>query len=622
MKLFSIFAVAVCGAFTAFAQQTQKPAANPPASPAATHPQILFSGPPPTAVAQPGSSAPSRVTDAERRAVTITSWNLEVHLAPARQSLEARALVILRNDGTAPLTTIPLQLSSTLHFDSIGLNGRAAAFTQATIDSDADHTGQLHEAAISLPEPLAPQAALTLDVNYGGTIPLSAQRLTAIGAPQPTAEASDWDRISPDLTALRGFGNVVWYPVVSIPVKLGDGAKLFNEIGRQKLNDQDATVTLHLTDEFFSEPPTAAILDGKYVSLAKPTAMPTATFPGVITATLPATRLGFQAPSLFLARLTETDGNGLRVLSSATDVPSAQRYVAAAAIAQPFIQSWLGTKPHPPFTILALPDPDDAPAETGNLLATPLSTDDASHLAPLLIHPLTHAAFQSPRAWLDEGVPTFLNTLWIEQNQGHVAAMENLNAGRPALAIEEPATPGSGSGEDLLHAVSPLYYRTKAAYVLWMLRSIIGDKPLQSALQAYDPAQDTSPDYFEHLLEKASGQDLHGQDLHWFFQNWVDNDPGLPDLSIGGVYPSPEGQQQVLVAVDIINNGYVEADVPLTVKTDDQSLTDWVRVPAHGRITHRMTLRDNPVEVDLNDGSVPEVQDSIHQKLINEAPPS
>jgi hypothetical protein len=35
-----------------------------------------------------------------------------------------------------------------------------------------------------------------------------------------------------------------------------------------------------------------------------------------------------------------------------------------------------------------------------------------------------------------------------------------------------------------------------------------------------------------------------------------------------------------------------------------------------------MTLRDNPVEVDLNDGSVPEVQDSIHQKLINEAPPS
>lgn len=621
MKLFSIFAVAVFGASFAFAQQAQKPAANPPGSPATTHPQVLFSGPPPTAVAQTGTSAPSHVTDAERRAVTIASWNLEVHLAPARQSLEARAIVTLRNDGATPLAIIPLQLSSTLHFDSIGLNGRPAAFTQATIESDADHTGQLNEAAISLPEPLAPQATLTLDVNYGGTIPLSAQRLTAIGAPQPTAEASDWDRISPDLTALRGFGNVVWYPVSSIPVKLAGGANLFNEIGRQKLNDQDATVTLKLTDEFFSEPPTAAILDGHDVPLAKPSAMPTATFPGVITASLPAARLGFQAPSLFLARLTETDGNGLRVFSTATDVPSAQRYVAGAATAQTFIQSWLGNKPHPPFTILSLPDADDAPAETGDLLATPLTTDDAAHLAPLLIHPLTHAAFHSPRAWLDEGVPTFLNTLWIEQNQGHVAAMENLNAGRPALAIEEPPTPGSGdgpgSGQDLLHAVSPLYYRTKAAYVLWMLRSVAGDKPLQSALQAYDPAQDTSPAYFEHLLEQTSGKDLH-----WFFQNWVDEDRGLPDLSIGGVYPSPEGHQQVLVAVDIINNGYAAADVPLTVKGDDASLTDWVRVPAHARITHRMTLTENPVEVDLNDGSVPEVQDSIHQKLIKEAPPS
>jgi aminopeptidase N len=165
--------------------------------------------------------------------------------------------------------------------------------------------------------------------------------------------------------------------------------------------------------------------------------------------------------------------------------------------------------------------------------------------------------------------------------------------------------------------VSPIYYRTKAAYVLWMLRSVAGDKPLQAALQAYNPAQDTSPAYFEDLLEKASGQDLH-----WFFQNWVDQDPGLPDLAIGGVYPSPEGQQQVLVAVDIINNGFAEADVPLTVKSADASLTDWVRVPAHGRITHRVTLHENPIEVDLNDGSVPEVQDSIHQKLINEAPPS
>lgn len=613
MKLFFIPAIAVFGASCMLAQQSPKP----PAKTSGSHPEVLFSGPPPSAPRPSGPGSSDPVTDADRRAVTVTSWNLEVHLAPERQSLEARALVTLRNTGSTPLAHIPLQLSSTLHFDSIGLDGRPTPFTQTSIASDTDHTGKLDEAAIALPKPLAPQADLTLDVNYGGTIPLTAERLTAVGAPQPAAEASDWDRISPNLTALRGFGNVVWYPVSSIPVRLDQGATVVNEIGRQKLNDQDATLTLHLTDEFFSDPPTAAVLDGRWIPLPKPAAMPTATFPGILTASLPATRLGFQVPSLFLARLTETDGNGIRVLSSANDVASAERYIAAAGTARPFIQSWLGTKPHPPLTILALPDPDDAPAETGDLLVTPLTTDDASHLVPLLIHPLARAAFDSPRAWLDEGVATFLNALWIEQNQGHVAAMENLNAGRPALAIEEPSTPGFSSGEDLLHAMSPVYYRTKAAYVLWMLRSVAGDKPLQSALQAYDAAQDTSADYFEQLLERASGKDLH-----WFFQTWVDADPGLPDLAIGGVYPSPEGHQQVLVAVDLINNGYAEAEVPLTVKGNNASLTDWVRIPAHGRVTHRMTLNENPVEVDLNDGSVPEVQDSIHQKLINEAPPS
>lgn len=616
MKLFLFFAVAVLGASFAFAQQDlQRNQAPPPNSPS-SHSQVLFSGPPKTSARQ--SVPASTITDAQRRAVVITAWDLDVHLTPRAQSLEGRALVTLRNDGSTPLAAIPLQLSSTLHFDSIGLRGRPAVFSETMIASDADHTGHLNEAAISLPQPLAPGSSLTLDVNYGGTVPLSADRLTAIGAPQPAAEASDWDRISLDLTALRGFGNVVWYPVSSVPVKLDNGATVVTEIGRQKLNDQDATVTLHLTDEFFSEPPTAVILDGHFVPLSKPAAMPTAAFPGVITASLPPTRLGFEAPSLFMARLTETNGNGLRVFSSTADVPSAQRYVAAAATARPLIQSWLGEKPHPPLTVLELPDPDDAPAEIGDLLVTTLSTDDPSHLAALLVHPLAHAAFHSPRAWLDEGVATFLNTLWIEQGQGLTAAMENLNAGRPALAIAEPATPGTSGGEDLLHAVSPIYYRTKAAYVLWMLRSVAGDKALQTALQAYDPAQDNAPGYFEQLLEKASGQDLH-----WFFENWVDEDRGLPDLAIGGVYPTPEGHQQFLVAVDLINNGFAEALVPLTVKGEDgASLTDWVRIPAQGRVTHRMTLRENPSEVDLNDGSVPEVEDSLHQKLLNEAPPT
>ncbi len=623
MKLVRPAAVALVGACSfALAQQTQSPAAAP-----APKGQVLFSGPPPQAPSNPGSPAGGTattdpITDAIRRSVSITAWDLDVHLTPRDASLEAHARVTLRNTGATPMSAIPLQLSSTLHFEIVGLNGRRLSFHAFPVASDADHTGQLTEAAINLPQPLAPNSSVTLDVDYGGTIPLSSSRLTAIGAPAAAAQSSDWDRISASFTGLRGFGNVVWYPVVSIPVALGDSNTFFTEIGRQKLLDQDATAALRITDEFFSQPPTAAILDGHSVALGKPASMPTASFPGVITATLPATRLGFEAPSFFLTDDAETTGNGLRVLAPSTDSASAQRYVAAAALVEPLIQTWLGKKDHPPATILELPEPDDAPAETGSLLLTPLSTDDPSHLTPDVVHALAHAAFFSPRAWLNEGVANFLSTLWIESQRGQTAAMENLNADRPALAIAEPASPGEGVGQDLLHAVSATYYRTKATYVLWMLRSLAGDRALEGALQGYDPAADTTPGYFEHILTPlASAELLSGQkDMSWFFRDWIYRDAGLPDLSIDAVHPSLESHQQYLVAVDITNSGYASALVPLTVKGYSASITDWVQVPAHGHITHRMTFSQNPTEVDLNDGSVPEVEDSIHRTTLKTAP--
>ena len=603
MKFWIVAAVLASGSSLSVAQQ---------AEPAPQKPQVLFSGQPQAQEQKPTTDQQARaVTNAVRTAVVITAWGLDVHLMPRQQSMEVHARVTLRNMGDAPLDLIALQLSSTLNFESVGLRGKRIPFAQSSLASDADHTGQLHEAAISLPETLGPQGQITLEIDYGGTIPLTAQRLTAIGAPDATAQGTDWDRVAENFTGLRGFGNVVWYPVSSLPVALGDGAKVFTEIGRQKLLDQDATVSLRITDEFLSQPPTVAILNGHFIAMEKPMAMPTASFPGVVTCFLPATRMGFETPSLFLAGRTVTDGNGLRVLAAEGDVGSAQRYLAAAALVRPLVRGWLGEKTAASATILDLPEPDDAPAEMGALVATPLAIDDRANLTPVVVRSLARAAFYSPRGWLNEGVASLLGTLWIEANQGRTAALENLNADRPALALAEPASPGAGPGEDLLHAESAVYYRTKAAYVLWMLRGIVGDKALQSALKAYEPTQDTTPEYFEHLIEHASGKDLR-----WFFDDWVYQDRGLPDLSIGGVYPSAAAHQQVLVAIEIANDGYAAAEVPVTVKGAEAAVTERVRIPAHGRITYRMTLQEEPTEVDVNDGSVPEVQDSVHRKIL------
>jgi len=46
-----------------------------------------------------------------------------------------------------------------------------------------------------------------------------------------------------------------------------------------------------------------------------------------------------------------------------------------------------------------------------------------------------------------------------------------------------------------------------------------------------------------------------------------------------------------------------------------------LRVPARGKVSRRMLIGGQATEIQVNDGTVPEVQDSIHvRKLSGEAP--
>ena len=102
------------------------------------------------AAAKPGAqtAATPSVEDADRHAITVTGLDLDVRLNTAAQQFAARAIVTVRNTGTAPLSRIPLQISSSLNWERIRIAGRDASFPVATINSDSDHTGQLHEAVI------------------------------------------------------------------------------------------------------------------------------------------------------------------------------------------------------------------------------------------------------------------------------------------------------------------------------------------------------------------------------------------------------------------------------------------------------------------------------------------
>ena len=575
---------------------------------------------PSKATAQPPAKVSTQPTaeDNERNALTYTDFDFDVRIRPAESHLAVRALITVRNDSKSPLAHLPLQLSSDLNWELIRVNGQQMPFTGAVLNSDADHTGQLHEAVVTLTTPLAPGASQQLDVTYSGVIQGSTKRLLAIGTPEEVASHSDWDRITTNFTGLRGFGNVVWYPVSSVPVILGDGARLFDEIGTHKLRLTGAHFRLALTVEIPAGlAPSVALINGRPVPLSTSSSTDT-TLPAIAIAHVDDSTLGFEAPSLFLAARNSHPAANMTLWTRPESDNNVAAWSAAASDVTPFLQGWLGVKPRSQLIVLDLPEDGDIPFETGSLLATPVRAAPVDVLEGVMAHALTHAWVMSPRAWLSEGVAHFMGTVWIEKQQGRERALATLDNARAALALAEPESPGESDGQPLVACISPVYYRTKAAYVFWMLRDIAGDAALSAALRAYDPSKDTAPDSFEKLIEQAGQR----KNLSWFFNDWVYKDKGLADLSIETVYPSPASVPgSYLVAVNMANNGYAAVEAPVQVLSNATSVTQRVLLPGRGKGVQRILLQGQPTEVRLNDGTIPETQATIHSKLIENSPP-
>jgi hypothetical protein len=567
------------------------------------------------------------VSDAEREAVTFTAYDLDLHLAPARSAVEAHANLTVRNDGKAALTQVAVQISSSLAWDSLRVrSGAEGRFVQHRINTDADHTGVAREAVLTLAQPLAPGASIDLAATYSGSMPQSGERLERIGAPSDEAVKADWDRIAIDGTALRGYGNVMWYPVAGAPVFLGDGAKLFDAVGRAKLRQQAATVKLRLTVEYAGDAPDAAYFCGRrelFAATSDNDDLPVAQGRGVATAEFKAQALGFRVPSLFLTdkAATMTDGGLIRAVTDQSGVLS--RYAEAAAKVQPLLMDWLGANPQQPLDLLDLAAVGDTgqPFSDAALLVTPLHDAEPTELTPVLVHTLANAWFGSRHAWLEEGVAQLMSLLWVETNDGRQAGLDRLQQTSRTLALAEPdfsQGEKAGAGQSLVGASNDVYYRTKAAAVLWMLRSITSDAALKEALQVYrkDKAADASDEGFEQVLEKTSKEDLR-----WFFDDWVYHDKGLPELSIANVAPRPASAASGktdgwLVAVSVRNDGEAAAEVPVTVRSAKLTATERLRVPGRSNAAIRIVFQDTPEEVVVGDGTVPELRENVHTRKI------
>ena len=542
-----------------------------------------------------------------REAFTVTKYDLEIRLEPEQQRLGARGKITLRNDSEQPQKVVALQISSSLNWRAIRAADKALQFVSQPYTSDIDHTGSLSEAIVSLPAEIKPKDSVELEVGYEGVIPVDATRLARVGVPDAIARHTSWDHIGVSFTAVRGAGYVAWYPITTESADFSEGNSLFEVADRWKAREAGSDFKLAVTSQGAADS-APVLLCGTEASRA---GADTKARPGSgreIRAACDWNPMGTAVPMFAMGEYLDNSKSPLKLFSLRGHESGAATYSDALDPATKFMTGWFG-EPSAPIAIADFVDPHAAPFESGTLLMVSMEEGDTKQAGINLVHELVHSAFASPRPWVYEGLAHFAEAAYREQQGGRSAALDLLAAHRAAFLDAEKDLPGAqvrDIGPALATTFDEIYYRSKAAYVWWMLRDMIGDNALKAAIAKYRAADDKDPKYVEGLVEAAAKRDLA-----WFFDDWVYHDRGLPALRVLAVHPWEDdkpggGKRAPIVTVTLENSGNVGAEVPFTVRCAGSEVSKRLEVRAKSTATIRVELAEAPIEVVVNDGSVPE----------------
>ena len=541
----------------------------------------------------------------DRNAFTFTKYDIELRVDPDEQAVAARGKITLRNDSDKLQTNLVLQVSSTFEFRMIELDGKPLQYVAEPQTTDIDHTGKVTEAVVTLPAAVPPQGSVELDVGYSGTIPRDSTRLTRREVPEVQALASDWDRVGQEVTVVRGIGHVIWYPIAVNPANLSDNT-LFPTIAEWQARAAQSTMKARfcwITDEDRSY---NVVSNGDFEGIGGGTGGGEGNRTGCASFSF---GLQHTIPSFAIAPFEMLTRPSVSVYFLNGHDQQANDYAQAVEKVQPLVEEWFG-KPSEKIQVIELPEGNDAPFDSGTTLFTPLNTLYKRQVEATVVHQLAHAAFHSPRPWISEGLATFAPFLWHERQEGRRAALDSLIANLPALVAAEKQNPGAAksSGDaaaSLLATSDDIYIREKAMFVWSMLRDMIGETAFKAVLKNYRAVDDKEPTYLQKLVAAQTKRDLE-----WFFDDWIYRDRGLPEFKIESAVPRETLNSSNVVAVTVENIGSAGAEIPITVRGPNIEQTQRVLVPAHQKVTTRLSVPGKPTEVILNDGSVPETDTS------------
>lgn len=538
----------------------------------------------------------------DRNAFTFTNYNLDAHIEPDQQRLGVRGTITLRNDSAIAQKYAILQISSSLDWRSIQINGEPVPFVSHPYTSDIDHTGALSEAIVTLPREVAPKATLEFSIGYEGVLSLDTTRVQRVGMPKDLASHIDWDRIGTDFSGVRGVGHVVWFPVSTDAANFSEGTAFSETVMEWKARQRDSLMQLQIR-----------VPHGGGVKV-EPTILVNSLLCTAVASDLTrqesSTLCSFnpigvlEPPAFFIANWKIQTSENATLFTLPGHDAAASAYIQAANRTAPFVRDWFG-RPSRPVQLVDAGPIVTAPFEAGPLLVVPFSpSDDAQGVELNLVHALTHSTFSSSRPWIYEGLAHFAQALWREQEAARQAALDFMGLHRPALVDAETdavETSRSSAAHSLILTADENYYRTKAMFVWWMLRDMLGESALKKALVAYQARDDKEASYVQHLLEKQSGRDLE-----WFFDDWIYRDRGLPDFRVQSAYSRPLLGSGYLVTVTIEDLGDAGAEVPVKILVEGGEVTKRMEVRAKSKASIRIELPSKPHEVIVNDGSVPE----------------
>ncbi|MEE9609896.1 MAG: M1 family aminopeptidase, partial [Desulfatiglandales bacterium] len=464
--------------------------------------------------------------------VDISHYEIDVEVSPQERLMSVSAKIELSNPG---LDQIELSLSDVMHVEEVKVDSE---------ESNFDHEGNI------LSIPLNAKGNQTISVRYKNSEPeiyFGDLTVGRVGSPSDTTYM---------------VYRAAWYPMI-----LGDRAQVL--------------VRLNVPEEYTSitvgEHIDASIANGRKIDTWKTDD----TIPGVSFA------IGNFVEKTAMAYITEENkeivtgptslgfrhnNEGIQFVEISCYLMPKDKALADSCISKSerilkFYAQQFGGYPYQKFSIVEMPeDFFGGHGARGLIMIHPsalmggyeelfahevahnwwgalISVKHGYNLQSLSFNtPKREEGWQTNDLWLHEGMATYSSLIFLENTRGKEPLENSLKQKRSEYIKSGAGSSISQAEEDYTTGVYHATVYSKGAFVLHMLRYVMGDNPFFELMESY--VNEFSGKSVESKDFEGLAEEVHGSDLSWFFNGWI-RGKGLPDYAIGDFSSDQKGKNYI-----------------------------------------------------------------------------